>query len=395
MECAGSHLPGYCKGPATLRCGSCGAVRYCSPQHQKRHWNEHSQLCARMAMQMQRAPELYDFPFTFALQTTRLHDSQETTTYCSLLQSWGLHSAGLWKASCDCYQISQVPTQQRTQELENPNWSLPARSCPCKPPKNAPQFQLQSWEDYYKWRDIPFDSPVALLLHWPLSLSHAICVSEFRIRNPNPNPNPKCLETRNPNSLRVHYLGPERELDQLPVFAELLALFPGVSIHIDFVGPGVPPFRDGESLEFSSFCRCSDNGCVCKKKESFLCKRGVTVQLWRGLYHDRYAELGDSPDLVFGANAGIAAFSSWHPSLRLIETLDVPVFFTDYCEEAAVMAMETIQSVCSGRRQQRALAFPVQVNPFRQPLCPGNMDLDLPTFSNAFIFGIRGAFMDS
>jgi hypothetical protein len=70
----------------------------------------------------------------------------------------------------------------------------------------------------------------------------------------------------------------------------------------------------------------------------------------------------------------------------LIESLDVPALFTDYCEEAAVLAVETIT-----RGSHRSLAFPVQVNPFRQPLSPSHKDLDLPTFSNAFIFGICGA----
>ncbi len=37
--------------------------------------------------------------------------------------------------------------------------------------------------------------------------------------------------------------GPERELSQLPVFGELLALLPGLQIYIDFIGPSVPIAR--------------------------------------------------------------------------------------------------------------------------------------------------------
>jgi len=37
--------------------------------------------------------------------------------------------------------------------------------------------------------------------------------------------------------------GPEKELLQLAVFGELLALFPGVHIHIELVGPAIPPQR--------------------------------------------------------------------------------------------------------------------------------------------------------
>lgn len=34
--------------------------------------------------------------------------------------------------------------------------------------------------------------------------------------------------------------GPEKELLQLFVFAELLALFPGVALQIELVGPRIP-----------------------------------------------------------------------------------------------------------------------------------------------------------
>ena len=37
--------------------------------------------------------------------------------------------------------------------------------------------------------------------------------------------------------------GPEKELLQLVAFGELRALFPGVQIHIELVGPEVPQSR--------------------------------------------------------------------------------------------------------------------------------------------------------
>lgn len=39
--------------------------------------------------------------------------------------------------------------------------------------------------------------------------------------------------------------GPERELLQLAVFGELQALFPGVKVYIDLVGPEIPHARSG------------------------------------------------------------------------------------------------------------------------------------------------------
>lgn len=373
MECAGSHLRGSCAGPATLRCGSCGAVRYCSRKHQKAHWGEHALVCSRMAEQMQRAPALYDFPFSFARQSTLGPLEADGTTLCFLLQSWGLHGEGLWRAVCDCFQPAALPGATE----ETIDWNLPASSCPCKAPEHSLTGQLRSWEEYYDWRGVPFHSPAALILHWPLSVYHAFWLSQLQTLNPKPR-----------QALHIHYLGPERELDQIPACAELLALLPSVEILIDFVGPAVPESRDGESLVFSTFACCADVECTCKRRNS-VPEGSVTTRLWRGLYHDRHPELGRKPpDLIFAANAGIAAFPSWHPSIGLIESLDVPALFTDYCEEAAVLAAQTIQFVT--QRNHPKLAFPVQVNPFRQPLSPGNTDLDLPTFSNAFIFGFNG-----
>ena len=37
--------------------------------------------------------------------------------------------------------------------------------------------------------------------------------------------------------------GPEKELQQLGAFGELIALFPGAGVRIDFVGPAIPQER--------------------------------------------------------------------------------------------------------------------------------------------------------
>ena len=100
---------------------------------------------------------------------------------------------------------------------------------------------LHSWSDYYNWRCIPLDSPAALLLHWPLTIYHAAQLVGIGTLNPE-----VC------DKLYLHYLGPEKELLQLDVFGELQALFPGVHIHIELVGPAIPPQRDGEKISISS-----------------------------------------------------------------------------------------------------------------------------------------------
>lgn len=43
-------------------------------------------------------------------------------------------------------------------------------------------------------------------------------------------------------------IGPEKELLQLAAFGELLALFPGVQVHIEFIGPAIPQQRSVANL---------------------------------------------------------------------------------------------------------------------------------------------------
>jgi hypothetical protein len=48
--------------------------------------------------------------------------------------------------------------------------------------------------------------------------------------------------------------GPEKELHQLAVFGELRALFPGVHIYIELVGPAVPKSRLATDAVFPLQC---------------------------------------------------------------------------------------------------------------------------------------------
>lgn len=41
----------------------------------------------------------------------------------------------------------------------------------------------------------------------------------------------------------LSFSGPEQELLQLPVFGELRALFPGVQVHMEIIGPEIPAHR--------------------------------------------------------------------------------------------------------------------------------------------------------
>lgn len=61
-----------------------------------------------------------------------------------------------------------------------------------------------------------------------------------------------------------------------------------------------------------------------------------------------------------------------------------PALFTDFCEEAAFQAMCVLKATAHGDM----LWLTPTVNPFRNPLSCQGRDNNLPSYSNAFVFGM-------
>ncbi|XP_057507945.1 uncharacterized protein LOC130790896 isoform X1 [Actinidia eriantha] len=376
MECAGAGSGrSQCVGPPTRRCGRCGAVAYCSATHQVSHWSVHKEECERLEQQMKWADVLNDFPFEFSREAT-VQVCEKQMTRCSFLAKQGIHQAGMWMYECCCG--ASVHSLDNSRLIES--WNLSSLLCPCKDPPSPVPNHLRSWKEYYEWRCIPLYSPVAVLLHWPLTLYHAIQLASARNLIP-----------ESSNELYIHYLGPDKELSQLAVFGELIALLPGVQVHLEFVGPAIPQHRDSERIELYSYARCVETDCICKSSIENLSLNAsgkssvVRLRLHSGYYHDRYRDIAkDSlPHLVIAPNAGVAAFTSWLPTIELIKAMSVPAVFSDYCEEACHLA-----ACCMSTVTNRRPTIPIQLNPFRQPMAVGDSALFLPCYSNCFLFGI-------
>lgn len=83
--------------------------------------------------------------------------------------------------------------------------------------------------------------------------------------------------------------------------------------------------------------------------------------------------------------AGLAAYASWVPTLQLLSLEgSPPAVFTDFCEEAAVQGMRAMQAVVGSSMHWMS----VSINPFRKPLSCQGRDNNLPSCSNAFMFGM-------
>ncbi|GMH33302.1 hypothetical protein BSKO_01136 [Bryopsis sp. KO-2023] len=294
-------------------------------------------------------------------------------------------------------------------------WGLPENEIPTIGDSVPDSFHINSWLACYQFFGVGTSSPAALLLHFPLTLFLGISLAGI----------PKCRPL-----IRVHYLGPQDELDMLEVFGVLMDLLPGTRIHIDFIGPDISKELDGRQLEIlpttKSMCEktpwpCSwddlelidyqdiDMVCPpppftnekCKPRELTTHQSNpeidishqriekkigaMTMSFWRGVYHDwlnnssGLHEESKQADLVFAPNAGLEAYPSWLPTIEMLSQTGPFALFTDYGEEAIVRPAKMLKSW--GLNVGGAF-----VNPFRQPLLRVDSGNVLPCYSNGFGF---------
>lgn len=136
-------------------------------------------------------------------------------------------------------------------------------------------------------------------------------------------------------------------------------------------------------MEADCECKVSDE-CISKRMMADRSSK-VTLQLHVGYYHNLSRDLFKdySPHLIIAPNAGLAAYMSWLPTIKLITKSKIPAVFSDYCEEAAHLASSCMSTIASCPP-----TIPIQLNPFRQPLVVEDSALFLPCYSNCFVFGM-------
>ncbi|KAG1739706.1 hypothetical protein EDB19DRAFT_1978101 [Suillus lakei] len=99
-------------------------------------------------------------------------------------------------------------------------------------PELASKADIVDWDSWYRWRNLPKESPAALLLHYPLTV-YQLLVNVLYVAGPKRN----SPESR--QALNVHYIGAEVELNMLPLFSELVLLLPYTDIKMTSFGIAV------------------------------------------------------------------------------------------------------------------------------------------------------------
>jgi hypothetical protein len=78
------------------------------------------------------------------------------------------------------------------------------------PPRLVTKVEIKDWDSWYRWRNIPKESPAALLMDFPLSV-YWLLVHTLKVADP------KSGSYEGRIKLNVQYLGAETELNFLPL----------------------------------------------------------------------------------------------------------------------------------------------------------------------------------
>jgi hypothetical protein len=403
------------------RCAGCQAVYYCGRPCQVQDWKEggHKSACARFKSDMQQREAL--------IAAVGLSCAAETMAPALTRAGWvgwlvdqRLHCEGWWRRECGCYSATPFGELVGATSAEDTPlpWvehtgltlaDLPKRrtwdGAAVRPP-------LRGWAPYYSVRGVDEDSPLAVLLHFVCTLYYCLhMLLPELLASPGPlsavEPEPEPPGEGEGGSVApavvIHYIGPEKELDSLPLFGELALLLPQIRIRLVMVGPEVPAAMNGQRRIY----RRESVPVMAGQEYAASGAAGVTlpgceITTVRCMYHELDSMAADSkipglyagdtrmkPRVVVGLNAGLSAYESYIPTVavlaRLLVDSKVPCLFTDYSNEAVRLA----QAVLSQGGFPSGRILPSVPNPF---LCPRNekslaAGYDVPSYGNGFLYG--------
>uniref|UniRef100_A0A8C5K434 Zinc finger, MYND-type containing 15 n=1 Tax=Jaculus jaculus TaxID=51337 RepID=A0A8C5K434_JACJA len=363
-------------------CPQCSAVLYCGEAclqtdlHRCPDDVSHRFWCPRLAAFMERSGELATLPFTYTKEVT-----SETFNKEAFLASRGL-TRGYWT------QLSMLIPGPGTGTPRHPWDNLLLSGDPYQflqgdgsalmppVPLDPPRSLFGSWQDYYLWRGLSLDSPMAVLLTYPLTVYYVITHLV-------PQSFPE-LNIQNKQSLKIHVVEAGKEFDLVMVFWELLVLLPHVALELQFVGDNLPPEsdqqhftmqRDGPELSVRPGSGVSARLSSGTKEKGG--RRDLQIRVSARPYH---LLQGPKPDLVIGFNSGFGLKDTWLSSLPRLQSLRVPAFFTESSEYGCVMDDQTMAVATGGGTSSP------QPNPFRSPFRLRAADNCMPWYCNAFIF---------
>jgi hypothetical protein len=190
--------------------------------------------------------------------------------------------------------------------------ALKANEYPSGPAtKPLPKDGVKGWEDYLSFRGIAPTSIAPLLLTNVLTIYQMI---RFELK----------LSSR--KTLLVHVLGLETELNQVPLFEELVYLFPGVDLEIVLISGAAKAVCD-EAKSKKKKCIATNNYVLSVTDP--VGKGRVRVKLHPD--NEMYQDMPNypNPDAVLALNAGLGSYPTWPSTLHKILRLGSPFCITN------------------------------------------------------------------
>lgn len=231
-----------CRCPSSNLCPLCEGVYFCPKPRDcfDKGWS-HRCLCKTWKMYTNRRELLESFPFDqwhleLISRNNQLSDAPYRDFLCNNLfvigdgiqTNWWSTEVDGWSGG-ESSGAMKIDLDKRLSYIDG--FALEAHLLPPERPvtiddvekinqKYDPESKiiaLNSWEEYYKLREIPLSSPVALLLTYPLTVYYAILMYGSI---------PLTVAKMLHRQLRVHLVGIEKELNFMDMFKEIGYLLP-------------------------------------------------------------------------------------------------------------------------------------------------------------------------
>lgn len=367
-------------------CPKCRAVQFCSDCAEKTE-SPHNNTCATFAGIMAHAIKLKanKFPFTFYT------DSDPLMSYnvVPFLIENGFYNKGLWK----CYSknkflaipsgaiTASIVNQMMTSGSKNDRerfaiYNLPETLFPLNKKLDIDLAKLDSWEAYYKAKELPMSDPSAVLLEVPLTIWYM--VQQFVL------PQKPRFNKNGQREIVVHVAGAEKECDLALLFEMLLPLLPKTSIAIHMISPRIPPDLPPPLSTIVNINQESNSILLATNRHG-----AYSPDFHSG---EAYKKAGlsfgtEKPDLVLLLNAGVPFIQQWEPSLRMLISQKQPTVITENFEFAAGLTAGLLNKL-GAPLQPLSEGKPIGLNPFRQPVFSWSPETRFPSYSNAFMVKI-------
>lgn len=267
-------------------------------------------------------------------------------------------------------------------------------------PAIASSANVTDWKSWYSWRNLPLESPAALLMHYPLTV-YQLLVHVLRITHPSRN------SAEHRQSLNVHYLGPEVELNMLPLFSELALLLPYTDIKLTMYGTAV--YNVVQQAKKGSVAMKSKRKLPVYTYTGPSSMGGSTLAIFLHGEHENWdprlpSMTNNLPDAIVAANAGLLSYKGWQGVILYCHVEGTPFAVTEYAEQSAEVQVEALPKILmnsmpylQSRMNTSALldlmsprTYPIEFNPFQRPGQRYIGSVRLPNVSNGFTIKIVG-----